>query len=1130
MKIKKKLFIIFFSLFVMTLAAEEEPAASSAQHIEEIEEDEPLPPSMQRIEMEIRTSTLSELAVWCRSLGLSEGGTREDLSTRIRDYFQLPHPQPPDSNRKEIIIESAQTIEYFTVDVIDEDYARLTGDVRLSLRDGDATHRVSANEIIFNRTRNILSARGNVFYEKHEGDSIETFRGQNITVNIDTWSSVFLDGNTIHELEDDGTAYLFSGAVISRSDEDVTILNDARITNAVNEEALWSITASRLWLLPGSDFAIFNAVLWVGEIPVFYFPFFYLPADRLVFHPVIGYRTREGGFVQTTTYIFGQPKADQDEVSSISRILGVSDNMELEPQGLFLRSTGRMRVDPNELSLKLLLDYYVNLGAYVGIELAVPRTGILNPLKLSLGLGFTRTVTSISSGYTPYAPNYDGTFDWNESNLFSIPVPFRYRMRLESSINTGIGTFSWNLPYYSDPYVDYDFLNRSENMDFVHMIQQGPASNQGASTQNEIGSYQWHISGNLTPSFPNLTPFISRIAITNLSMTLAFKTMRDDNVFNTNRNAPERFFYAPDKFTIYSFSGTISGTPLTFNSGQRAPEDAPVQRDNPLEDIGIPISPWPDESPSTERVTPSDDLAPPVLSQNFNMPAAGNTRFIIDYQITPTSFSELQFMSSSSNWPTYKDVDWGDVQSILTSVGGRSDINFRFNHTTGLFTNVATLSGNGTFRDYTYLNEEAEIFLTNGETDQNKIDAARRQQYSQTNYSTSYAYSGTLRPFAGNEIFGQSNFQYTLRGTLVRSQRYSTGDGPELTPIWGTWAKDERSRDLDIPGITNHRLTTAITASIMDRNQTMNLSADLPPLDGMISANATFRFWISETNISLRMDKPDESGEWIYRPVSFTETLSFGNISRLIFNIVIDPQENNEITSIRSSITLWDFRTEFSARKTAQPVFVLPSSPGEHGGWRTEGEQKLLPSALTFSYNRNFSDNEIIPNRFNLSFNIRTSLNFDLLQHTNSNFQLTFGLTMKITGFLDLTISATTENAVIFRYFKGIPGMEELTIMYPEGPQNNLLLDLFDSFNFFDDAIRRRAGFKMQRFNLTAAHYLGDWTAEFDVSMSPYRNTLSNPVKYEIATNISFTVKWKPISEFQSNIRYDGRNDGWIIE
>ena len=156
--------------------------------------EETLNPAKQRAEMEIRTSSLSELALWCRTLGLSESGTRAELSKRLREYFNLPQPVQ-NEDRRIITIESAQFSEYFTIGVIDEDYARLSGNVSLRLIDENTTHRITADEILFNRTRNILTARGNVVYEKTDGESTETFRGQNITVDLDNWSSILLDGS-----------------------------------------------------------------------------------------------------------------------------------------------------------------------------------------------------------------------------------------------------------------------------------------------------------------------------------------------------------------------------------------------------------------------------------------------------------------------------------------------------------------------------------------------------------------------------------------------------------------------------------------------------------------------------------------------------------------------------------------------------------------------------------------------------------------------------------------------------------------------------------------------------------------------------------------------------------------------
>jgi lipopolysaccharide assembly outer membrane protein LptD (OstA) len=265
-------------------------------------------PENRILEMDIKTSSLMELAAWSRSLGLSEGGTRDDLANRLRNYYNLPRLRGTDtSSQKVIVIESARTTEYFTLEVVDEEYARLRGDVVITLKDGDVSHRISAWEILYNRTRNVVTASGGVVYIREEGTSIETFKGELITVNLDNWSSIFLDGVSERSTTESDTAYRFSGTVISTNNEEATILSNATISNGKNPDALWSLNAKKLWLLPGSDWAVLNAVLKVGNVPVLWLPFFYYPADEVIFHPVLGTRSREGVFVQTTTFVLGRP-------------------------------------------------------------------------------------------------------------------------------------------------------------------------------------------------------------------------------------------------------------------------------------------------------------------------------------------------------------------------------------------------------------------------------------------------------------------------------------------------------------------------------------------------------------------------------------------------------------------------------------------------------------------------------------------------------------------------------------------------------------------------------------------------------------------------------------------------------
>jgi hypothetical protein len=1144
--IKKRVFLLFFlmSLLIAALYAQEEPPQlPEPPPAEEItpeaqkKEEMPDSPLRRRIEMELKTSTFSELAAWCRTLGLSEGGTKEEIIKRLREHFNISEPKNKENNNLKIItIESAQSTEYFKIDVIDEDYSRLKGDVKLTLKDGDKEHKISADEILFNRTRNIITANGNVRYERIEGDKTETFRGRSITVNIDNWSSVFIDGNS--SIENEGSSYRFSGSVIYRSDQDVTVLNKATISSGEDENEFWSIKASKLWLMPGSDFAILNAVLKVGEIPVLYIPFFYFPGDEMIFHPVIGYRTREGGFVQTTTYLIGQPKASSSE-SSLSRIIGNSDNNEKEIQGLFLRNTSRPIKNPDSATLKALFDYYVNLGTYAALELSTPQKGILDKLDLSLGFGFTRTVSDEDGFYTPYWPNYDGTYENNESNFFSMSVPFRYKMKFNSGINSKYGGLKWNIPYYSDPYIDRDFSKRAENMDWMNMIQQGAAI-EDTSTKGELAPYTWQMQGNFTPSLPILSPAVTNISISSISTSVSFITLDDKT---KNMYTPNRKFFAPDKYTIYSVTGSISGTPVSVGgeSSANKKNDTKKSDDEPLYDpfngIGVPVSPWAQEDANNDKSTSTDIFAPPVLSQTFSLPSDGNSKFSIDYSISPTTSSEMQFMSRGWKdnllWNTYEDVDWNKRQSILTDVSGNTNLNFHIDHTSGLYNNTISFSGKGTWREFSYLNEEKYTNPATEKVDEDAMEKKRREQYSLTNYTTSYNYNGTVKPFYSDPVFAQTNFQYTLRGTLVKSKKFTDGDGPELTPQWGSLVKEDLSKD--IIGLNGHKLAANLSAYIMDKEQNVSFSADLPPLDRLVNADATFRVWISTSNFRYSMEKKETDDNWQIKPFYITETLKFENIGTFTHNMTYTPrndttkpEEENKITYLNSSLSLWSsFTTTYTMTFIQKSVFEqkYPENPFE-GGWIKEGDLALRPKDLKFSFIYNFPASKYFNNRFDLSYKLNTSLNFDLQEYTSSNFQFETGITMGITKFMELTISAKSQNAVIFRYFKDVKGMENLTSMYRPGGQNNLFIDLIDSFNFFDEEKRKSSGFKMQKLDLTLIHLLGDWTATVQVNIYPWTKE-TNPPTINIVSDVSFLLQWKPIMEIKSDVSYDGKTDRW---
>ncbi|MDR1445626.1 MAG: LPS-assembly protein LptD [Treponema sp.] len=1186
------------------LSADADADADAVEGTEIAAEEED--PELKRIAMDIKTSSLMELAAWARSLNLSEGGTREELAGRLRDHYRIRESlEPPRENQKIITIEKARSTEYFTLEVVDEEYARLRGGVVVSLKDGEAVHRIQAQEILYNKTRNIMSASGDVEYVKTEGDSIETFRGQKITVNLDNWSSVFLEGLTEKGSQSDETVYRFSGNVISRNDEEVTVLRKAEISNASNSEAFWTMNASKLWLLPGSDFAIFNGVLKVGEIPVLYIPFFYYPADEMIFHPVIGLRSREGSFLQTSTYILGRPKIDPSTESSISRILGSGADMEKERQGVWLKSTGKKKENKDEISLKALVDYYTNLGTYVGTELNMPRKGIFGVIDLSAGLGFSRTVVRMpenENSYTPFAW-YDGTSDWNSSRFISWDIPFRYRFTMSGSLGGTYGSFAWAFPYYSDPFMDRDFLKRSEEMDWIGLGKDGArAVDEEEEEQSLLSAYEWRLNGSFNPSVTFLNPYVNSFSISNLTSTVAFRERDSKKLSSTstpstgtgtgtgtgtdtgtgapdsaqaliNQNKPDRKFYFPDKFTVYSLGATITGTPFSLGAApsvQNQYQNQNTQNEekkDPFADIGIPRSPFATGEDTQISSKDRDPQSPPALNQRFDLQDRGH-RFSIDYRFSPSSASELQFRNDLKHWREQDQIDWSEVSSILSIVKGDAGTTFTLEHTnSGLYSNAFTISGTGSWQDYNYMNEDAEEFVdetsdnglgftsslippkekTEEEKENTKIAQAKKRNYDASFWSTSYENVFTLRPFFWDAVFGTSNIQYAFKGIIAKSKFTGTGLKPEWETEHGAWKK----KYLD-----SHTISTNFNASVMDKMQNLTLAYELPPREESFSGNMTLRAWILEANAHTRIvfPKPEEEEEdantdtsYIpppvnleefdylrFEPLYLTGKLSFGKWGSFQQYIVYDydpheekPEEKiGEVTTLTSTFNVLNALT-VAYTATRQAGYVL-----EDTGWvQSEEEPTLKNRDINISFSKTYTKQPFWKKRFGFTVNNTTSLLLDLQRYTNSSLTFNFGFNMSITNFLDLSFSSTTTNSVVFRYLQKLPFFH-LSREFPEGEQNNFFTDLVNSFRFDDDAKRRSSGFKLKSFNFSATHHLGDWNAVLGITLSPYLDQENQPYSYKFNNEISFMVKWVPVSEIKTEIEYkekQGIDNKWTI-
>ena len=1069
------------------------------------------------LERDIETSTADELADWCRSLGLDGGGGKEILAERIREFYKLEKPAAAATDDDSgsalyITIESAKTTEYFTVESVHEDYVRLRGGVSLTLKDGEILHRVKAEQILYNRTRKLLTATGNVEYIKEEGSKIESFRGEGITVNLDNWSVAFMKGVSDHSLSGGETRYRFSGEVISRSGENSTVLRNAVITNADEEESQWSIKASRLWLLPGSDWAILNAVIKVGEIPVLWLPAFYYPANEIIFHPVLGVRAREGTFVQTTTYILGRPKATSStEQSSITSILGGGEDMDMVREGIFLRTTGAKERSDKETQLSIMADAYVNLGYYLGAELTVPAKKTFGELFFTGGIAFSRYIALDMNNYTPFFPAYDGTSIWNRSMLFGLNVPFRYRF-----LGTGSANFSgavvrradisWSIPFYSDPFIDNDFLNRSEDSNLFSQIKQATTPNMNIN-DTLLNSYLWQLNGRLSFSTKVMEPYVTDLSFTNIGVGVAFdtRTTNPAPALPQISYPPDRSFFYPDKVTLFSIAASISGKPVSLGKKEyEKGENAMINGWPP------PISPWGGVEDADEVEVPEThgELYPPSIARAVSAKMPGGYNFSVSYQINPSAFSELKFNADKpgSRWDKQEDIDWTDLEYQLYSLKADGNIGLTFAENRNIFSHSLRFSGTSSWQKYSYM--DSLVYAPASQ----KLESAATQVQNMTYLKGSILYNFNLRPFIHSDVWQSSNLSYTLQSILF-SGAYS-GNVWDLRA--GKWDRDD---------METHRMQLNLYANLLDRMQNFSFTADLPPEEASLSANATARFWISETTASAKVVRPFNNPS--YDLISFSEVLRFTDNFNFNYNMFYDP-DIAKMDRISTGLAWRGLSVSFSAKRDFGYELVTrenaPFDPlGRSFGWYPDTVEKFNPQTFKVEYQKSISINE--GGRVNFNGKLETALEFNLLRYTYSNFQFKLSANFNVSRFLELSLNSYSENTVIFRYFQDTFLFKKSGIVLPG--EKNIFIDLLNSFRFDDVSKRQASGFKLKSFGLDLIHHLGDWDAVFGVNLNPEFNKTA--LAYRFYYNFSFAIQWKPISEFKTSASYNS-NDGFNFD
>ena len=1031
--------------------------------------------------VDIDTAGYYELVAWCRELGLADRGSSRDLRERLYAHFRLePAASGAAQTPKRILeIKSARSTEYFTIEPLDENSVLLQGDVLVELREKDVVHRIRAQKVLLNQSANLLTAEGGLEYTFKRGQQEEVFRGERLTFDVESWEGVFFGGGMEGDRDVAGkkVRFRFEADSIAKLRGNSVVLDRGIITSCdLPTDPHYHIQARKIWVLAPGEWAIANAVLYIGRVPVLYLPFFFRPGDEFFFHPAIGYREREGNFLQTTTYLLGQKARTPSALSVLAATEQQGQQYRREIQGLFLRQPEGEQVPVTDNRfLKVFLDFYSRLGVFAGIS------GDFSPaVSFRSGLGATRNIYLSGDGfYTPWVEEA-GTYHavWNKAWLFGLEVPFRYGLDGKWNLAGAGGRLSGKFEYYSDPFFARDFYNRSEETALTKLL--GTAAAQPQTTEGEKRGLSWELA--TQAEFPklNLGRYLSKVSVPYLNANLYWQSKLPTPVPKDLAD-PTAYFYYPVSLKLPNAAVLVSGELLSLpvaaasTPKARRADERPAPRELRLPG-GANAAQAAESGPEIEGTQrPSGLRRPPPRDDLPELPARTPVSFTLSYQARPAVAVEQSFNTEAWSDPSQViyDLDYTSLES-----SGTSSLDWALKVYESLFALNGSLGLSGSYRTKFRQSYEDD---TNWE---NLVFGDYR--YSQMQVKNLLAFS--FSPFYDDPRLRASKLSYSVNLQLLRytlDETASTFGDPVYWVAPMKWGPET---------VTQHQAEAFFGWQPGQQLNSLSVSAQLPPLAPSLTARADVTVWLLRTTITS-----------VFRENERQWNLTFQEIFQPTANIRLSEELQADLMAgqLTRSVTsfIWG---GFSSAFTAQQL-----SGGE-----------IEPASISAAYRLAQKSLYFWKNRSRLEAAINSSWSMNLYPNTagfyDNNLIFTFNMKYILYKFLELSVTTNSYNNRTYRYF---PGMTTVWI--------NPLTDLLKSFNFFDIQDRYDSAFKLKNMVVDMVHHMHDWDLTLRYEGKPLLETIAGKPTYTWADTFSILLQWIPIPEIRSNLT--GDKDGFFI-
>ena len=1088
-----------------------------------------------------------------------------------------------DDSKKEpevtvITINNARQSAYKKSEETGNDSIVLEGSVSLSVQKGNTTNDINADKIVYDRKTEMLYAEGNVEIIMKSGNSgNSTATASSLIMNTSTLEGIFDDGRIVQQQSDAvnlpaGSTLIVFSEIFGKGNENVITFKNSSLTFCDEEVPHWHIDATRTWLLPGGEFAFFNALLYVGVVPVLYFPAFYYPKDELIFNPVFNYSKRGGYSIQTTTYLWGRKPLDSKTSSSSSsssssskestsaeslkavyNFVRPSTLKEQVREGVVLHNLDEDFTGDSTHYVKLLADWYSNLGFMTGVDGVLnPLPGYISRLNFSTYLGFSKTVFRHNNGqinYYPYSSTGESYKD--ESSFLGLKMPFRYAANFDFQLSKPF-QFSLSFPVYSDPYFSNDFLiDRNETMDWISYLLDSASretdNTEETTTTNEVSSFQWKATTSYSPSLPAfMKPYLSSLSISmQNSVNIASKNTiftaetYDQNVYEAEWTnfTPTRRFYYPSLITPVSTnisaSGTIFQWPPQKASSSKSPsyvislnkpdelktekqleEERAKAEEEARKAAGEEVETKSETKEETE--TKEEDKLFDYYLPELDYTAAKDTindglSYKLNYNIGFNLTTQVSY--ADSNLKTSDDFDWNDVRSSMYNMKIPVSLSSLFNYGGSFFSVENKVSFNPIFQDHPYMSDDKNYGYK--EEEMKKIRLSDLKSESRDIVNTNNV---TLRPLVYSPIFSDTSISWNSSIRLYRRIYTGDADNEEWEEQYADWGDEEsvtvNSLAADIRAKEfNNKFTQALRFEMimppLRKKYIASLSLGVPYVTASISTGFEEIRDTEYSKMSEADKKKYEGKNWKKSPLDQTLSVSLFNSKLKLTESFSYNMEDENPESLRLSASLFGVQISYIQS------YVLGYDFDSMTGWKIRTEKEFLPYSFSLAYSHSGKTHKTWFNRVSFSLGLNTSIVADLLRPTNSYFLFTPSIKFNIHEFCDITFSASSRNSVLYWYFHNEEGD-----LYSDwgGFPGNVVKDLFDSFRFDNEELRRNSGFKLKSLNMTISHDLHDWKANMTMKIEPRIITENGQKMYDFKPYITIGVVWNPMESMKTSI------------